>query len=175
MEEAEYIKFLQMKRQADNPFMPLVNAAQVWMSSNNHLYTRLHQQEDPGADNVWKIADFLYATFFGRKETAIAADTVAIDAEGINGVYCELDQDVEFTIGAGAEWQRLYMVLKQDATGGRVASFGAGFGTIGNKTAGVEEYSIISLIYDDENGLWHEMAGGGGNGGGEVMERFLWW
>lgn len=161
-EDVEYLKFIQMKRQASTPFMPLINAAQLWMDSANHLQARLHKQGDPGLDVEYKLLDFLYATFFGKCETVTCAATVSLTPGAYNQVYCVLDQDVEFGIASGHEGQELYLILKEDGTGNHEASFGAKFSTISSRVHAPGQYIIVHFIYDAANDIWHEIAGGRG-------------
>lgn len=178
MEEAEYLKFIQMKRQASTPFMPLINAAQLWMDADNHLQGRLHKQGDPGLDVEYKLMDFLYATFFGACETVTCAAEVNLTAGAYNQLYCLVDQDVTFNISGGHEGQFLCFVLKQDETGDWVVTFNTGFQVSGTKTAGAGEYSAVLFQFDDVNDLWHELIGGaapaGGGGGIPKGEAFPW-
>ncbi len=168
MEDVIVSKFIQLLAQSEDPLNVLANIAQLWMSDGTEtgnmgdVYAKLHKDGDPGENVTYKLLDYAYATFFGVRQTITAAATVNLTAGAYDTAYCVVDQDMTINITGGNEGQKLCFILKQDATGDWVITFGTGFNASGTQTAGAGEYSVVLFWYDTDNSLWQQVAGGGG-------------
>lgn len=144
----DWQQYLHILQQATDPNEPLANSVQLWMDATKHLQARIHEEGDPGANKLYKLLDFSYATFFGVEEAVTAAATVALTAGAFNLVTCTLNQDVTFNITGGHIGQEITFVLTQDATGDRAVTFGTNFEAEDVYSAGASERLVVSFMYN---------------------------